>query len=148
MRLLLQRVGEARVTVGAETVGEIGPGLLVLFCAEAGDTPEQAEAFADKVAKLRIFADAAGKMNRSIREAGGAVLVVSQFTLCADTRRGNRPSFSGAAPPERAEALCARFRAALAEHGLVVEAGRFGAEMKVHLINDGPVTIGLDSHAT
>jgi D-tyrosyl-tRNA(Tyr) deacylase len=145
MKLLLQRVSEARVTVGTEVVGEIGPGLLVLFCAEAGDVAAQAEAFARKVAKLRIFADEAGKMNRSVRQAGGAVLVVSQFTLCADTRRGNRPGFSGAAPPERAQALCELFAATLAAEGLAVSTGRFGAEMAVRLTNDGPVTIWLDS---
>ncbi len=147
MRLLLQRVSEARVTVGTEVVGKIGPGLLVLFCAETGDVAAQAEAFARKVAKLRIFADEAGKMNRSVRDLGGAVLVVSQFTLCADTRRGNRPGFSGAAPPEEARTLCELFAATLILEGLAVETGCFGAEMAVQLSNDGPVTIWLDSKA-
>ena len=147
MRLLLQRVSEARVTVGTEVVGKIGPGLLVLFCAETGDVAAQAEAFARKVAKLRIFADEAGKMNRSVRDLGGAVLVVSQFTLCADTRRGNRPGFSGAAPPEEARMLCELFAATLILEDLAVETGCFGAEMAVHLSNDGPVTIWLDSKA-
>ncbi len=145
--MLLQRVSEARVTVGTEVVGKIGMGLLVLFCAETGDAVAQAQAFARKVAKLRIFADEAGKMNRSVRDLGGAVLVVSQFTLCADTRRGNRPGFSGAAPPEEARTLCELFAATLILEGLAVETGCFGAEMVVHLSNDGPVTIWLDSKA-
>ncbi len=145
MKALLQRVSEARVTVGDEVVGGIGPGLLVLLCAEDGDGHEQADFLARKTANLRIFADAAGKMNRSLRDVGGGALVVSQFTLCADTRRGNRPGFSGAAAPDVAEVLCARFCAGLSERGLAVETGRFGAQMAVRLVNDGPVTIWLDT---
>lgn len=144
MRVLLQRVSEARVDVDGETIGQIGAGLLALYCAEVGDAAEQADALADKVSKLRIFEDDAGKMNRSIKDTGGAVLAVSQFTLAADTSRGNRPGFSGAARPDEAIPLLERFIARLRSIGLTVETGRFGADMKVHLINDGPVTIWLD----
>lgn len=147
MKALIQRVSEAEVAVGDEVVGEIGPGLLVLLCAERGDGEAQADALARKAANLRIFADAAGKMNRSLRDVGGGALVVSQFTLCANTRRGNRPGFSDAAVPEVAEALCARFCAGLADLGLAVSSGRFGAHMAVRLVNDGPVTIWLDTRA-
>ncbi|MHC8508243.1 MAG: D-aminoacyl-tRNA deacylase [Rhodospirillales bacterium] len=144
MKALIQRVAEARVEIAGETVGACGRGLLVLFCAETGDAPEQADKLADKIAKLRIFEDDAGKMNLSVQDAGGGVLAVSQFTLAADTSRGNRPGFSAAASPEDAVPLLDRFIARLRGIGLAVETGRFGADMQVHLINDGPVTIWLD----
>ena len=147
MKVLVQRVSEASVAVEGRTVGRIGRGLLVLFCAETGDADGEADALARKVARLRIFEDAAGKMNRALPEVGGGALVVSQFTLCADTRRGNRPSFSGAAPPGEARALLARFCAGLAAQGLPVETGEFVAHMAVALVNDGPVTIWLDTRA-
>jgi D-tyrosyl-tRNA(Tyr) deacylase len=147
MKALIQRVREARVLVDGETVGEIGRGLLVLVCAVPEDDEGVAVQLATKIAKLRIFEDAAGKMNLSLRDVGGAALAVSQFTLAADTRKGNRPSFIGAAAPEMARALYESFAEALAEQGVPVERGRFGAAMQVHLINDGPVTIWLDSAA-
>ena len=140
---LLQRVASARVEVAGQTVGAIGPGLLLLVCAEPADTPAQAERLVDKVLKLRVFADEAGKMNRSLVDVGGGLLVVSQFTLAADTSGGNRPSFTGAAPPAQGEALYeAVLRCARARHPEVA-CGRFGADMQVHLVNDGPVTIPL-----
>ena len=147
MKALIQRVREARVLVDNETVGEIGRGLLVLVCAVPEDDEGVAARLAAKIAKLRIFEDAAGKMNLSLHDVGGAALVVSQFTLAADTRKGNRPSFIGAAAPEMASVLYESFAEALAEQGVPVERGRFGAAMQVHLINDGPVTIWLDSAA-
>lgn len=145
MRVLLQRVTEARVTVGDRVTGEIGPGLLALVCAMPGDTDADVRKMAERVAKLRIFRDEAGRMNRAVTEAGGAVLAVSQFTLAADLRTGNRPGFSRAAPPEEAEARYEAFCAALRELGLAVATGEFGAEMQVRLVNDGPVTIWMDS---
>jgi len=145
VRALVQRVSEASVRVGEQTLGAIGPGLLVLFCAEAGDAPGDIELLARKTANLRIFADEAGKMNRSVLDIGGAVLAVSQFTLAGDSRKGNRPSFIRAAAPEAANAAYESFCAALRGLGLAVETGRFGAEMKVALVNDGPVTIWLDT---
>ncbi len=144
MRALLQRVSHASVSVADETLGEIGAGVLALVCAMQGDTEADADRLASKVCKLRIFRDDAGKMNRSIRDAGGEALVVSQFTLAADTSRGNRPGFSSAAPPAQAELLYERFAAAMRSEGIRTEQGRFGAEMKVALVNDGPVTIWLD----
>lgn len=145
MRALLQRVSDASVTVDNEIVGEIGPGLLVLVCAMQGDTEAQADKLAAKIAKLRIFQDDAGKMNRSVRDIGGSVLVVSQFTLAADTRSGNRPGFSTAAPPAEGERLYTYFADRLAAEGLPTERGRFGADMKVRLLNDGPVTIWMET---
>lgn len=145
MRALLQRVSEARVTVDGEEAGAIGPGLLVLLCAMAGDDDAAADALALRVAKLRVFRDDAGKMNRSVRDVGGSALVVSQFTLAADTSRGNRPGFSQAAPPEEGERLWRRFGEGLAAEGVPVSWGRFGADMRVALVNDGPVTIWLES---
>ena len=145
MRALIQRVTEARVTIAGETVGAIGPGLMVLVCAMQGDPDDAPEKLAARVAKLRIFRDEAGKMNRSVQDIGGAVLVVSQFTLAADTRTGNRPGFSSAEAPAQGEALYLRFAAALRDLGLTVETGRFGADMQVALVNDGPVTIWMDS---
>ncbi len=145
MIVLLQRVSEARVDVDGVTIGAIGPGLLALICALAGDAEADADRLAAKTARLRIFADAQGRMNRSLLESGGAVLAVSQFTLAADTRRGNRPSYSSAAPFAVGEALYERFCTALAGTGVNVARGRFGAHMAVRLVNDGPVTIWLDS---
>ena len=147
MRALLQRVSGASVAVGGETIAEIGPGLLVLVCAMRGDGEAEAEALAAKAAKLRIFEDEAGKMNRSVVDTGGQALVVSQFTLGADLSRGNRPGFSPAAPPEEAEALYRHYCDALRAHGVPVETGRFAAEMAVRLTNDGPVTIWMDTEA-
>ena len=145
MRALIQRVTEARVTIAGETVGAIGPGLMVLVCAMQGDPDDAPEKLAARVAKLRIFRDEAGKMNRSVQDIGGAALVVSQFTLAADTRTGNRPGFSSAEGPARGETLYLRFADALRDLGLTVETGRFGADMQVALVNDGPVTIWMDS---
>lgn len=144
MRALIQRVSHASVTVDGVVVGQTGPGLLVLVCAMAGDGEAQADQLAAKIAKLRIFKDEAGKMNRSVLDIGGAALVVSQFTLAADTRSGNRPGFSSAAPPAEGERLYEYFAAQLAAQGVPVETGRFGADMKVELLNDGPVTIWMD----
>jgi D-tyrosyl-tRNA(Tyr) deacylase len=141
VRAVVQRVSEARVTVAAETVGAIGPGLLVLLGVGHDDDEAALAALAGKIARLRIFADEAGHMNRSVLDTGGAVLAVSQFTLLADTRKGNRPSFLAAAPPERAEPLYEAFVEALRELGLEVATGRFGQSMEVALVNDGPVTI-------
>jgi D-aminoacyl-tRNA deacylase len=140
---LLQRVSQAQVSVAGETVGKIGPGLLVLVCAEPADTEDHARRFVDKLLKLRIFADDAGKMNRSVADVGGGVLLVSQFTLAADTSGGNRPSFTGAAPAALGERLYDTVvQIARARHPLV-QCGRFGADMQVLLVNDGPVTIPL-----
>lgn len=145
MRALTQRVTQASVTVDGSTIGQIGPGLLVLVCAMQGDGEDQAEALAAKITKLRIFKDDAGKMNRSLGDTGGAALVVSQFTLAADTSRGNRPGFSAAAPPDEGERLYQHFATSLAAQGIPVQTGRFGADMQVALVNDGPVTIWLDA---
>ena len=147
MRALIQRVAQARVDIAGETVGEVGNGMLVLVCAMQGDGDEQAQLLARKVANLRIFESEPGKMNLSILKSGGGALVVSQFTLAADTSRGNRPGFSYAAPPDEGERLYELFAASLAEHGVPVQTGRFGQEMQVHLVNDGPVTIWLDTAA-
>jgi D-tyrosyl-tRNA(Tyr) deacylase len=145
LRALLQRVTEARVEVGDEVIGQTGPGLLILVCAMEGDAEREAEQMAAKIAKLRIFRDEGGKMNLSLRDVGGSALVVSQFTLAADTSRGNRPGFSAAARPEDGERLYEHFARALSAQGVAVETGRFGAEMQVSLVNDGPVTIWMDS---
>ena len=145
MKSLIQRVSEASVVVDDDTIGKINNGLLVLVCAMQSDTDEQAAFLARKVANLRIFKDEQGKMNRSIQDVGGAALVVSQFTLAADTSRGNRPGFSGAAPPEDGERLYRKFCDLLSSHGVPVQTGKFGADMKVKLVNDGPVTILLDT---
>ena len=144
MRALVQRVSSASVTVDGATVGEIGPGLLVLVCAMAGDTDEQSAWLARKIANLRIFRDDEARMNRSLVDTGGSALVVSQFTLAAETK-GNRPGFSTAAAPDEGKRLYEHFSAALAGHGVPVANGIFGADMKVALVNDGPVTIWLDS---
>ena len=140
---LLQRVREAGVTVDGAVVGAIGPGLLLLVCAEPADTDVQATKLVDKVLKLRIFSDAAGKMNRSLVDVQGGLLVVSQFTLAADLRAGNRPGFSAAAGPEQGRALYDAVLRLARERHPVVQAGIFGADMQVALVNDGPVTIPL-----
>lgn len=145
MRALLQRVSAARVDVDGETVGTCGPGLLILICAMPGDDADTARALAAKVSKLRLFKDAAGKMNLSILQTAGSALVVSQFTLAADTSRGNRPGFSGAAKPQEAEALYLQFVQDLRALGIATQTGAFGADMDVTLTNDGPVTLWLDT---
>lgn len=145
MRALLQRVSEARVTVEGAEIGRCGAGLLILVCAMQGDSEATAQKLALKVSKLRIFKDAAGKMNRSVLESAGEALVVSQFTLAADTSRGNRPGFSAAAAPELGQQLYEQFAQALATLGVPVQTGRFGADMQVALVNDGPVTLWVES---
>ena len=140
---LVQRVAEARVLVGGATAGAIGRGLLVFVCAEPADSEAQAVRLVDKLLKLRIFGDAAGRMNRSLQDVGGELLIVSQFTLAADTRGGNRPGFAGAAPAAQGEAIYESVLRLARERHPVVEAGVFGADMQVHLVNDGPVTIPL-----
>ncbi len=144
MRALIQRVTEAKVEVEGRTIGEIENGMLVLVCAMASDGEDQAARLAKKVVNLRIFRDDAGRMNRSLLDAGGAALIVSQFTLAADTSRGNRPGFSTAAEPETGKALYEQFCGLVADHGVPVATGEFGAEMAVSLSNDGPVTIWLE----
>lgn len=144
-RIVAQRVHSASVTVDGNTVGQIDTGLLILVGIRAGDDADRVTRLADKIAVLRIFEDDQGKMNRSAADVGGAMLVVSQFTLYADVSKGRRPSFIGAADPETGRALYERFAARLAEHGYRVECGEFGAHMLVRLENDGPVTIVLDS---
>jgi len=143
MIALVQRVREARVEVAGRVTGAIGPGLLVLVCAEPADTEATAAKLVDKLVKLRIFADEAGKMNRSVQDVGGALLVVSQFTLAADVSGGNRPSFTGAAPPALGRALYEAVLAQVQARLGAVQAGEFGADMQVHLVNDGPVTIPI-----
>lgn len=145
MRAVVQRVCRGKVTVAGEVVGQIGKGYVVLLGVAGTDTPEAADYMADKVAGLRVFEDDQGKMNRSIVEAGGAVLAVSQFTLYGDVRRGRRPGFDQAGRPEVAEPLYERFVAKLRAAGLTVETGRFQTHMEVELVNDGPVTILVDS---
>jgi D-aminoacyl-tRNA deacylase len=146
VRAVVQRVTGASVSVGGEVVGEVGAGFLVLICAMAGDGEAEAAKLAAKVAKLRVFRDDQGKMNLSVRDTGGAALVVSQFTLAADLR-GNRPGFSTAAAPEDGRRLYEVFSARLAAEGVSVSNGVFGAEMEVRLVNDGPVTIWMDTEA-
>jgi D-tyrosyl-tRNA(Tyr) deacylase len=141
MRAVVQRVGRARVTVGGAEVGAIGPGLCVLLAAGPGDTNETAGHLAERIATLRVFPDADARMNLDVAQAGGAVLVVSQFTLYADSTRGHRPSFTRAAAPEVAARLCEAFAETLAARGLEVARGTFGAHMEVELVNDGPVTL-------
>lgn len=145
MRALVQRVTQARVEVAGRTTGAIQRGLLILVCAMTGDTMTEADKLAARIAKLRIFRDAEEKMNLSLRDIGGQALVVSQFTLAADTSRGNRPGFSSAAPPAEGERLYQHFSNALRREGIAVENGEFGADMAVSLVNDGPVTIWLDT---
>ncbi len=145
MRVAVQRVSRAEVRVEGRCVGAVGKGLLVLLGVAAGDGEAQAQLMAEKVAQLRIFEDEAGKMNLSVADVRGGVLVISQFTLLGDARKGNRPSFTAAAPPDAANALYELFCAVLREKGLVVATGVFRARMEVELVNDGPVTILLDS---
>jgi len=147
MRLLLQRVTRAKVTVSGNVVGEIGWGLLVLIGVGHDDTVDTTRTMASKAVDLRIFRDDEGKTNRSLIDVGGAVLAISQFTLFADTRKGRRPSFLDAAPPDQGSALYEAFCAALQDRGVKVAKGMFGAEMQVELVNDGPMTIWLDSAA-
>lgn len=145
MRALIQRVTTAKVEVAGRLTGQIDRGLLILVCAMQGDTEAEADKLAARIAKLRIFRDAAEKMNLSVTDMGGAALVVSQFTLAADTSRGNRPGFSTAAPPTEGERLYQHFSQALRGLGIPVENGEFGADMAVSLVNDGPVTIWMDT---
>lgn len=143
MIALIQRALSASVTVAGETLGEIGPGLLILLGVEKHDTEDNARKLVDKVLGYRIFADENDKMNLNVQQAGGSVLVVSQFTLAAETNKGMRPSFSGGAAPQHAEALYDYFIACCREKGIVTQTGRFAADMKVALVNDGPVTFWL-----
>ncbi len=145
MRLVVQRVSRASVKVENAVIGKIGKGYMVLVGAEVGDTEADARLCADKLAGLRVFVDGEGKMNLSVIDVGGEILLVSQFTLLGDARHGRRPSFIAAARPEEAEPLLLKMRAMLEERGLHVETGRFGAHMDVELVNDGPVTILIDS---
>jgi len=148
MRAVVQRVSRAKVNVGAEIVGEIGIGLLVLLGVSREDATQDADYLAEKIAGLRIFEDSNGKMNLSVAEVSGALMVVSQFTLYGDTRRGKRPSFDAAAPPEQARALYQYFVEKIRASGLRCETGRFQETMRVELVNEGPVTILLDSAKT
>lgn len=145
MRALLQRVTEATVAVDGQVIGKCGEGLMILVCAMQGDTEASAEKLAQRVAKLRMFRDEAGKTNLSIKDISGSALVVSQFTLSADTSRGNRPGFSQAAAPDLGRALYEHFASSLRAEGIPVETGEFGAEMKVSLTNDGPFTIWVEA---
>ena len=147
MKAVLQRVAHARVDIAGQTVGTIEAGLLVLLCAERGDTDSVADRLLAKILKLRIFSDDAGKMNRSVQDIGGGLLVVSQFTLAADVSGGNRPSFTLAAPPEEGRRLYENFVVQARGAHPVVATGEFGADMQVHLLNDGPVTIPLQMTA-
>lgn len=147
MIALLQRVARAHVTIDGETVGSIAQGLLVFLCAEPDDTPDTAQRMLDKILKLRVFSDKRGRMHLDVSQIGGGLLVVSQFTLAADTRRGNRPGFSQAAPARQGEALYEHFLELARSAHDTVASGRFGADMQVHLINDGPVTIPLHMSA-
>ena len=147
MRALVQRVSSASVSVDGTTIGNIKEGLLILICAMNDDPADAHEKLASKISKLRIFRDDAGRMNRSLIDVGGAALVVSQFTLAADTSRGNRPGFSTAAPPELGEAAYLAFAQSLSLLGVSVETGKFGADMQVSLVNDGPVTLWLDTES-
>lgn len=144
MRAVVQRVSSANVKVDKEIIGQVERGFLILVCAMRGDTLVNADQLAAKISKLRVFKDEDGRMNKSVLDVNGAALVVSQFTLAADTARGNRPGFSAAAPPELGEELYERFCAALAELSVPVQTGKFGADMEVGLLNDGPVTIIMD----
>ncbi len=147
MRALLQRVTDASVTVDGTRIAEIGQGLLILLGVAPGDDEATADGLARRVTELRIFRDADGRTNAALADIGGAILVVSQFTLYADTRRGRRPGFTGAATPDQAEQCYRRFVATLGDLGVEVATGRFGAEMAVRLTNDGPFTIWLDTDA-
>ena len=144
MRALIQRVSSASVAVEGEVIGAIDHGMLILICAMEGDDAAKGKALAAKISKLRIFKDDDGKMNRSLADVGGAALIVSQFTLSADTSRGNRPGFSAAAKPDQGKALYESFVADMGDLGISTATGEFGADMAVSLINDGPVTIWMD----
>lgn len=144
MRALIQRVSAAQVVVDGQTIGKIDAGLLILVCAMQGDTPDHSEKLASKISKLRIFPDAQGKMNLSLKDTGGAALIVSQFTLAGDTSRGNRPGFSTAAPPAEGKALYEQFIQDMTSLGIPTQTGQFGADMKVTLTNDGPVTLWIE----
>jgi D-tyrosyl-tRNA(Tyr) deacylase len=144
VRALLQRVSDAAVRVDGKVIGEIGPGLLILVCAMQGDDAAKSAQLAAKISKLRIFQDDAGKMNKSLLDVQGSALIVSQFTLAADTSRGNRPGFSAAAPPDEGRALYEQFIKDVGALGIPTAQGQFGADMKVSLTNDGPVTIWMD----
>ncbi len=148
MKAVLQRVTEASVSVGSAVVGEIGNGICILFCAERGDSDDDARTFAQKAAKMRIFSDENGKTNLDVNEVKGKILAISQFTLAAQWRKGNRPGFSHAEAPERANELYEIFCEELRAQGLVVETGIFAAEMNVRIVNDGPFTIVMDSRDT
>ncbi|WP_171239650.1 D-aminoacyl-tRNA deacylase [Ruegeria sp. HKCCA5491] len=145
MRAVLQRVSHAKVSVDGDVIGRTGPGLMVLVCAMQEDDEASAQRLATKISKLRIFKDDAGKMNRSVLDISGSALVISQFTLAADTSRGNRPGFSEAASPELGKHLYEVFAAKLSSLGIPTETGQFGADMAVELVNDGPVTIWVES---
>ncbi|WP_171120420.1 MULTISPECIES: D-aminoacyl-tRNA deacylase [unclassified Ruegeria] len=145
MRAVLQRVSHAKVSVDGDVIGRTGPGLMVLVCAMQEDDEASAQRLATKISKLRIFKDDAGKMNRSVLDISGSALVISQFTLAADTSRGNRPGFSEAASPELGKHLYEVFAAQLSSLGVPTETGQFGADMAVELVNDGPVTIWVES---
>lgn len=145
MRAVLQRVSQARVSVDGQMIGQTGPGLMILVCAMQGDDEAKADQLAAKISKLRIFKDDADKMNRSVKDIKGSALVISQFTLAADTSRGNRPGFSDAAAPDVGKYLYEVFAQRLQTHGVPVETGQFGADMAVALVNDGPVTIWMES---
>ena len=145
MKAVIQRVSRAKVTVDGQITGEIGEGLMILVCAMQGDTEAEADQLAAKIAKLRIFKDADGKMNLSLRDTGGAALIVSQFTLAADTSRGNRPGFSTAAKPDEGRRLYEYFTARMQAEGIATANGIFAADMAVSLVNDGPVTIWIDA---
>lgn len=145
MRAVLQRAQRGKVSVGGQPIAEIGPGLVILLGVGPEDTPEQARALVEKIANLRIFEDENEKMNLSLLDTGGAAIVVSQFTLYADTRKGRRPSFTGAAPPETASPLVEHFAGLLRGLGVPTQTGEFGAHMLVEIANDGPVTIWLES---
>jgi len=145
LKAIIQRVSRASVSVGGETVGSIGPGLAVLLGVAQGDSGEEAQRLAQKTAELRIFGDAAGRLSLSLLDVAGEALVVSQFTLLADSRKGRRPSFIAAAPPELAETLVRQFEESLRGLGVPVASGRFGAHMQLDIVNDGPLTIILDT---
>ncbi len=144
MKALIQRVSHASVSVDGKVIGDIGAGLLIFVCAMAGDDAAKSAALAAKIAKLRIFKDDAGKMNRSLLDTGGSALIISQFTLAADTSRGNRPGFSAAASPAEGRALYEQFISDISALGIQTATGSFGADMQVTLLNDGPVTLMLD----
>ena len=147
MRALIQRVSEAQVVVEGEVIGKVDEGLLILVCAMQGDTGAKGAKLAQKISKLRIFRDDQGRMNRSLLDIGGSALIVSQFTLGADTSRGNRPGFSQAASPDEGRRLYETFVADFKALGIATETGQFGADMKVSLLNDGPVTIWMDTES-